>query len=64
MKRIHGGKELLLKAKLEAKRQEKRRVKRSLRGCLRGRQRSWLECPGAPPVLSPEIPTLESSNQK
>jgi hypothetical protein len=60
MKRIHGGKELLLKVKNEVKRQDNRRVKR----LLKRHAKKLVGIPGASPVLSPEISTIESPNQK
>jgi|WetSurMetagenome_2_1015567.scaffolds.fasta_scaffold574334_1 hypothetical protein len=59
MKRNIGGRELLVKAKKETKRRDKRRVKRlDKRHALK-----LLMKPGVPPVKSPEITALETSNQ-
>ena len=60
MKRIYGGKEILIKAKKQAKRQAKRLVKRQ----AKRQAKKLIGIPGAPPILSPGIPTLESSKQK
>jgi hypothetical protein len=58
MKRIYGGKELLMKAKNEAKRKDKRRVKRLVK-----RQTKRLVGISAGPTVKPaEIANPESSN--
>jgi hypothetical protein len=48
MKRIYGGRELLLKAKTEAKKQEKRRVKR----LVKRHAKKLVGIKGTAPVLS------------
>ncbi len=63
MKRIFGGKELLLKAKKEAKRREKRRTKSRAKRVLKRQEKKLVGNKGAPSVPSREIPTLESANQ-
>ena len=50
MKRIHGGKELLLKAKLEDKRREKRRVKSRAKRLLKRQEKELVGMPGGSSV--------------
>jgi hypothetical protein len=59
MKRVYGGKELLLRAKVKAKRRDKKRIKM----LVKRHSMRVIGKPGGPPVKSPEINSMESSNQ-
>jgi uncharacterized Fe-S cluster-containing radical SAM superfamily protein len=61
---INVAKKILVKSKTEAKRQEKRRLKRQEKRLVKRQAKELVRVSGATPVLSPEIPILEPSNQK
>ena len=64
MKKDYSAKELLVRAKTQAKKQAKKQDKRQNKRLVKRQAKQLIGIPGAPPILSPGIPTLESSKQK